>query len=730
MRPAPPPLVCFSTAPEPEMSTDTDPKSPENLNIFEAEQELTALAATIAHHDERYHGRDDPEISDAEYDALRRRFEAIAKRFPVIAKTLAPSISVGAAPSSGFAKVTHSRPMLSLSNAFGDEDVREFVTRVRRFLSLEEAATVALVAEPKIDGLSASLRYENGRLIQGATRGDGAVGEDITRNLRTIPDIPERLAGEAPAVLEVRGEVYMRKDEFQALNRAQEADGAKVFANPRNAAAGSLRQLDASITAKRRLHFFAYGWGEMSEVPAETQSDFLRLLRGWGFQTNPLTKLCASADEALANYAAIGEQRAALPYDIDGVVYKVDRLDWQGRLGMVSRAPRWAIAHKFPAEQAETILRAIDIQVGRTGALTPVARLEPVTVGGVVVSNATLHNEDEIRRKDVRVGDTVVIQRAGDVIPQVVRVIEGKRPADSEPYVFPTHCPCPVGAEAIRADGEVVKRCTGGLACPFQAVERLKHFVSRDAFDIEGLGEKQIQAFWDDKLITHPGDIFRLSAHATELRLREGWGDKSVDNMLAAIESRRSISLDRLIYGLGIRQVGQATARLLAINYGTLEAWRAAMLAAGRELPVEVVEDVEENATVEPNEALADLLNIDQIGASVANDLIRFFAEPQNAEIVADLERELDIQPFAAPVVSESPVAGKTVVFTGTLTTMGRSEAKAKAEGLGAKVAGSVSKKTDYVVVGADAGSKAAKAEALGVTILSEEDWVALVDGA
>ena len=562
------------------MSADPNTKSPADLNIFEAEQVLTRLAREIAHHDERYHGRDDPEISDGDYDALRRRFEAIGERFPSIAKTLAPSLSVGAAPATGFAKVTHSRPMLSLSNAFGGEDVREFAARIRRFLSLGGDETVDLVAEPKIDGLSAALRYENGRFVQGATRGDGAVGEDITRNLRTIGDVPDRLEG-APAVLEIRGEVYMRKDDFQALNRAQEEAGAKAFANPRNAAAGSLRQLDSSITAKRTLHFFAYSWGEVSERASDTQSGFLERLRAWGFQTNPLTRLCGTTEEVLACYEAIGEQRACLPYDIDGVVYKVNRLDWQDRLGMVSRAPRWAIAHKFPAEQAETILKAIDIQVGRTGTLTPVARLEPVTVGGVVVSNATLHNEDEVQRKGVRVGDTVLIQRAGDVIPQIVRVVEAKRPADSEPYVFPAICPCPEKTAVVREEGEVARRCSGGLSCPFQAVERLRHFVSRDAFDIEGLGEKQIQAFWEDKLITHPGDIFRLKAHEADLKKREGWGDKSVDNLLAAIEERRSIGLDRMIYGLGIRQVGQATARLLAINYGTLEAWRAAMLRAG-----------------------------------------------------------------------------------------------------------------------------------------------------
>jgi DNA ligase (NAD+) len=703
------------------MGTSTESPPSKDLTIFDAEPVLRELAAEIAHHDARYHGQDDPEISDADYDALRRRFEMLAVRFPSLVKTLAPTISVGAAPVAGFSKITHRRPMLSLANAFDGDEVREFAVRVRRFLSLSEHTVVELVAEPKIDGLSASLRYENGRFILGATRGDGAVGEDITRNLRTIGGIPERLAGAAPGVLEVRGEVYMRKDAFQELNAAQTAVGAKVFANPRNAAAGSLRQLDHSITAKRKLQFFAYSWGEVSERPADTQMGFLNKLGDWGFETNQLTRLCATVEDALACRGGIGEQRASLPYDIDGVVYKVNRLDWQDRLGMVSRAPRWAIAHKFPAEQAETILRAIDTQVGRTGALTPVARLEPVTVGGVVVSNATLHNEDEIARKGVRIGDTVVIQRAGDVIPQVVRAIKAKRPADSVPYDFPTICPCPVAAEAVRPEGEAIRRCTGGLACPFQAVERLKHFVSRDAFDIDGLGEKQIQAFWDDKLIAHPGDIFRLKNHAADLRKREGWGDKSVDNLSAGIESRRAIGLDKFIYALGIRQVGQATARLLAINYGTLDAWRTAMLAAG--------EKVEEGGG-ETNDALTDLLNIDQIGASVANDLISFFTEKPNCDIVADLENELDIQAFAAPVTSEGPVVGKTVVFTGTLTTMSRAEAKARAESMGAKVAGSVSKKTDYVVAGADAGSKAAKAEALGVEILSEEEWVAFIEAA
>ena len=684
----------------------------------EAAEELAFLATELAEHDRAYHTDDAPTISDAEYDALRQRYTAIEARFPHLAQAGGPSERVGAAPATGFAKVTHARPMLSLANAFDDADVHEFTARVRRFLNLGEAETVALVAEPKIDGLSASLRYENGKLITGATRGDGAVGEDITRNLSTIDEIPQVLSGDVPDIVEVRGEVYMRKDEFAALNRAQEEAGKKPFANPRNAAAGSLRQLDASITAARKLHFFAYAWGEMSAPVADTQSGFGQKLRDWGFATNPLAGLCQTTEAALALYRDIERQRATLPYDIDGVVYKVDWLDWQERLGMVSRAPRWAIAHKFPAEQATTILEAIDIQVGRTGALTPVARLAPVTVGGVVVSNATLHNEDEIARKDVRVGDTVVVQRAGDVIPQVVEAVAGKRPAGAEPFLFPKKCPA-CHSDAVRDEGEAVRRCTGGLICPAQVVERLKHFVSRNAFDIEGLGEKQITAFWEDGLIKGPADIFALHDHADDIKTREGWGDKSVDNLMAAIEARRNIGLDRFIFALGIRQIGQATARLLAINYGTLEAWVAAMQDAGTT-----------DLAGEPSPAYGDLVNIDQIGPLVAADLIAFFAEAHNRDVVRDLAAALTIARFEAPSVAEgSPVAGKTVVFTGTLTTMGRGEAKARAEALGAKVAGSVSKKTDYVVVGADAGSKAAKAEALGVAMLTEEEWVAFSGG-
>ncbi|MEQ8335495.1 NAD-dependent DNA ligase LigA [Nisaea sp.] len=692
------------------MTAPEKTKPVEALSRDEADLELRILAATIEKHDKLYHQKDTPEISDAAYDALRRRNEALEALHPDLIRPNSPSKRVGAAPAAGFSKVRHKRPMLSLSNAFSDEDVTDFVARIRRFLSLSEDAPVSLVAEPKIDGLSASLRYENGAFVQGATRGDGTEGEDITRNLQTIADIPKQLPAGAPAVFEVRGEVFMGKAAFRALNERQEKAGKKIFANPRNAAAGSLRQLDPGITAERALHFFAYSWGEVSEMPADTQIGFLETLKGWGFVINPMTQLCDGSATALEAYKTIGAARAGLDYDIDGVVYKVDRLDWQERLGMVSRAPRWAIAHKFPAEQAETVLEGIDIQVGRTGALTPVARLTPITVGGVVVSNATLHNEDEIRRKGVRIGDRVIIQRAGDVIPQVVRVIEEKRPADAVPYLFPDHCPV-CGSEAVRPEGEVIRRCTGGLICPAQAVERLKHFVSRDAFDIEGLGAKQVEAFYEDRLIAQPGDIFRLKNRAEEISTREGWGEKSLTNLLAAIEERRKIGLDRLIYALGIRQIGQATAKLLAANYGTLPALTEAMLQAA-----------------DPDsEAYANLINIDQIGHSVAADLVAFFHEDHNRAVLSDLGNELQIEVFQRAVAADSPVAGKTVVFTGTLTTVSRGEAKAKAEALGAKVAGSVSKKTDFVVVGADAGSKARKAEELGLTILSEEEWLDLI---
>ncbi len=687
------------------------PKPVEKLTEKQAKAELTRLALEIERHNRLYHQQDAPEISDAEYDALRRRNEAIEERFPALKRGDSPSDQVGAPVAPGFSKVTHARPMLSLSNAFNEEDVRDFIGSVRKFLGLAADDPIEIVAEPKIDGLSASLRYENGALVLGATRGDGAVGENITANLKTIDEIPNRLTGDAPEIIEVRGEIYMSREDFFALNKRQEADGDKVFANPRNAAAGSIRQLDPSITARRPLRMFVYSAGEMSSSIAETHWDFLQQLRDWGFPTNPMSRLCTSAEEVLETYAEIQAKRAELPYDIDGVVYKVNRLDWQRRMGVRSRAPRWATAHKFPAQQAETILRAITIQVGRTGALTPVAELEPITVGGVVVSRATLHNEDEIARKDIREGDAVVVQRAGDVIPQVVRVIEERRPADSVPYTFPAECPCELKTPTMREEGEAVRRCTGDLVCPYQQVERLKHFVSRDAFDIEGLGAKNIEAFWRDKIVTTAADIFRLRDQRDAIAEREGWGEQSITKLLDAIEDKRSIPLDRFIYALGIRQVGQANARLLAKNYGSFAALRTAMQAA----------QDEESAEYQ------DLINIDGIGPSVATDLVTFFQEPHNAAALEDLESELDIQDFEAPDEAGSAVSGKTVVFTGSLEKMTRSEAKARAESMGAKVAGSVSKKTDYVVVGADAGSKAKKAEDLGVEMLTEEAWLDLI---
>jgi len=689
------------------------PKPVGKLTEKQAKAELTRLALEIERHDRLYHQQDAPEISDADYDALRRRNEAIEERFPALKRGDSPSDHVGAPVASGFSKVTHARPMLSLSNAFNDDDVRDFIESVRKFLGLDADDPVEIVAEPKIDGLSASLRYENGALVLGATRGDGAVGENITANLKTIDEIPNQLTSDAPDILEVRGEVYMSREDFFALNERQVADGDKVFANPRNAAAGSLRQLDPSITARRPLRMFVYSAGEMSDTTAETHWDFLQQLRDWGFPTNPMSRLCTSAEEVLETYTDIQTKRAELPYDIDGVVYKVNRLDWQRRMGVRSRAPRWATAHKFPAEQAETMLRAITIQVGRTGALTPVAELEPITVGGVVVSRATLHNEDEIQRKDIREGDAVVVQRAGDVIPQVVRVIEERRPAGSTPFAFPAVCPCELKTPTMREEGEAVRRCTGDLACPYQQVERLKHFVSRDAFDIEGLGAKNIESFWQDKIVTKAGDIFRLRDQRDAIAEREGWGEQSITKLLDAIEDKRIIPLDRFIYALGIRQVGQANARLLAKNYGSFPALRTAMQAAQDETATE----------------FQDLINIDGIGPSVATDLVTFFQEPHNAAALEDLESELDIQDFETPDESGSVVAGKTVVFTGSLEKMTRSEAKARAESMGAKVTGSVSKKTDYVVVGADAGSKAKKAEDLGVEMLTEEAWLELIGG-
>jgi DNA ligase (NAD+) len=665
------------------------------------------LTAEIRHHDTLYYTKDNPEISDADYDALRHELETLEAQYPDLITPDSPTQKVGAAPGQGFKKVRHAMPMLSLGNAFADEDVKDFIDRVRRFLGLRETEVVEVVAEPKIDGLSCSLRYEKGRLVMAATRGDGAEGEDITANVRTIRDVPHEIKG-APDVLEVRGEIYMRRDEFMKLNERQAALGGQIFANPRNGAAGSVRQLDSKITASRPLQFFGYALGEVSEAIADTQWGIKQKLKAFGFAEAKPSLLCSLVEDILAYYNTVMAERPDLPYEIDGVVYKVNRIDWQERLGFVSRSPRWAIAHKFPAQQAVTILNDIVIQVGRTGTLTPVAELEPITVGGVVVSRATLHNEDEIERKGVRVGDHVVVQRAGDVIPQIVGFLPEKRTGHPRKFVMPDHCPV-CGSLAIREEGEVARRCTGGLVCGAQAVERLKHFVSRDAFDIEGLGDKIIREFWEDGLVKTPGDIFRLEEKdkksLTPLRVREGWGEKSARKLFDAIDTRRVISLSRFIYALGIRQVGQATAKRLAAAYGSFENLKTSVNQDGYD----------------------DLLNIEDIGPSVAEDLIAFFAEPNNRKVLDDLENILTIENYVAPKSSGSPVEGKTVVFTGSLTTMTRPEAKARAESLGAKVAGSVSAKTDYVVAGEDAGSKLKKATELGVKVLSEQEWVALI---
>ena len=696
-------------------------KPVEELGLEEAKAELARLAAEIARHDKLYHAEDNPEISDADYDALRRRNEAIETRFPELVRSDSPSQKVGAAPASGFKKITHKVPMLSLGNAFSAEEVADFLARIRRFLGLSAEDEVEILAEPKIDGLGCALLYEEGALKWAATRGDGTTGEEITANVRTIGSIPQKLKGKGwPETLEIRGEVFMTRSDFQALNERQSGAGKQIFANPRNAAAGSLRQLDSKVTAERPLHFIGYAWGQVSAPLGDTLWEIRQRFSDWGFELNTPAELCRGQEELETYYNAVMEQRPELSHDIDGVVYKVNRLDLQDRLGYVSRAPRWAIAHKFPAERAQTVLKKITIQVGRTGALTPVANLEPITVGGVVVSRATLHNEDEIARKDIREGDQVVIQRAGDVIPQVVEVI--RHAEGSKPFEMPDRCP-ECGSEAQREEGEAVRRCTGGLICPAQAAERLKHFVSRDAFDIEGLGGKHIEAFWKEGLVRNPQEIFRLGSHREALEDWEGWGKQSVANLLSAIEERRTISLDRFIYALGIRQVGQATAKLLARSYGSLAAWREAMQQAYEERTAAA----EAHKPDAVGEHYAELCNIEGIGMSVADDLVFFFGEDHNLEVLRELEQEVTIEAYAAPAAADTPVAGKTVVFTGTLERMTRSEAKARAESLGAKVAGSVSKKTDYVVVGADAGSKAKKAAELGVETLSEEDWLKLI---
>jgi DNA ligase (NAD+) len=687
------------------------------LNEKQAKSELKRLAAEIAVHDQRYYQQDTPTISDAAYDALRERNRAIEHRFPQLVRSDSPSRRVGATPAGRFAKVRHSVPMLSLDNALAEEDVVRFVDRIRRFLRLSDEEQIVFTAEPKIDGLSMSLRYERGQLVNGATRGDGTEGEDVTANIRTLEDVPKQLrAKNVPPICEVRGEVYMTKHAFLDLNRRQAAAGKQVFANPRNSAAGSLRQLDPTITASRPLGFFAYSWGEMSAIPADTQSGMLNWYERAGFKTNPLTKICRSIEELLAFHRSIESQRATLDYDIDGVVYKVDRIDWQERLGFVSRSPRWAVAHKFPAERATTIVKAIEIQVGRTGALTPVAKLEPVTVGGVVVQNATLHNADEIERLDVRIGDTVVIQRAGDVIPQVVTVLSEKRSKSSKPYHFPTHCPCPLHSPVVRettATGEegAIFRCTGEFACPFQRMEHLRHFVSRRAFDIDGLGEKQIEFFYEQGWIKEPADIFTLEKRNRVIRLeeQEGYGETSVGNLFRSIATRREIALERFIYALGIRHVGETTAQALARGYGSWQSFHdvALKLAKGDE------------------EVRQEMDALDQIGDTVIDSLAAYFAESHNRHIVERLTEEVKIRDAEKPT-RDSPVAGKTVVFTGALEKMTRDEAKAMAERLGAKVAGSVSKKTDYVVAGPGAGSKLDNARKLGVAVLGEDEWFTL----
>ncbi|HKM87761.1 MAG TPA: NAD-dependent DNA ligase LigA [Xanthobacteraceae bacterium] len=696
---------------------DKNDTSVEGLTEKQAKAKHARLAAEIAEHDRRYYQEDAPTVSDAEYDRLRRRYVAIEARFPQLRTLESLTQRVGTAPAARFAKVRHAVPMLSLDNAFAERDVIDFVGRIRRFLRLGDDEEIAFSAEPKIDGLSMSLRYEDGELVTGATRGDGAEGEDVTANVKTLKDIPHRLKRKAvPAACEVRGEIYMTKAAFLELNRKQAEAGKQLYVNPRNTAAGSLRQLDPSITASRPLGFFAYGWGEMNEMPANTQTGMIKWFESCGFTTNPLTKSCRSVEALLAFHREIEAQRATLDYDIDGVVYKVDRLDWQERLGFVSRSPRWAIAHKFPAEKATTIVKDIEIQVGRTGALTPVAKLEPVTVGGVVVQNATLHNFDEIARLDVRIGDTVRIQRAGDVIPQVLGVVPD-RPRGAKRFPLPKKCPCHLHTDVVReptATGEegAVARCSGEFACPYQAVEHLKHFVSRRAFDIDGLGEKQIELFYEKEWVTEPADIFTLQERNRKIHLEEveGFGDTSVRNLFGAIEARREIPLERFIYALGIRHVGETTAAALARGYGTWGAFQAACL--------KLAEGDEE--TKEEMDAL------DQIGDTVIESLRDYFGEAHNRRRIERLAAQVRIRDAERPRV-DSAVAGKTVVFTGTLEKMTRDEAKALAERLGAKVSSSVSAKTDYVVAGPKAGSKLADAKKLGVAVLTEDEWAKLI---
>ena len=703
----------------------------DDLTERQARTEHKRLAEEIGHHDKLYHEKDAPEISDADYDKLRRRLKAIEVRFPQLVDLLSPTQRVAPTPTTAFAKVTHRRPMLSLDNAFTDEELQGFLDRVRRALEretdLKPDAEIAFACEPKIDGLSISLRYEDGEFVQGATRGDGTTGEDVTANLKTLKDIPHKLKGKGPRSLDVRGEVYMERKAFLQLNARQVAAGEKAYVNPRNTAAGSLRQLDPAITATRPLRFFAYAWGEAEPRGWKTHSEYLKLLKEWGFKVNPLSKLCRTPAEVRAFYARMGVERPSLPYDIDGVVYKVDRIDWQERLGFVSRAPRWAIAHKFPAEQARTRLNGIFIQVGRTGALTPVADLEPINVGGVVVARASLHNADEIERLDVRAGDMVIVQRAGDVIPQVLGYVPEERPKKTAKFRFPTKCPCPLKTEVKSEEGGVVRRCSGGLECPFQLVERLRYFVSRNCFDIEGLGGTHIENFFNDGLLKVPGDIFRLPKKADEIRKREGWGELSVKNLISAIEARKTISLDRFINAIGIPLIGEATAKIMAQEYGDVDGWLGEMLKAAKERKKHSDEVKKEKAAANVGESYGRLCNVEQIGVTTADAIGAFFSEGHNVEIIRDLRKQLAVEGVKRRVVAaDAPLKDKIVVFTGELSTMTRDAAKVRAEELGAKVTDSVSKKTSLVVVGENAGSKARKAAELGVQTLTEEEWVKL----
>jgi len=705
----------------------TDKASVALLTAKEAAAEHARLTKEISEHDKRYYQQDRPTISDAEYDELRRRYNAIEARFPDLRTIESLSLKVGVGPAGRFKKVRHAVPMLSLDNAISEQDVVDFVGRIRRFLKLPDDEKIAFSAEPKIDGLSVSLRYEDAELVTGATRGDGAEGEDVTANIRTLEDVPKELKGRlVPKICEVRGEVYMTKHAFLALNERQKEAGGQIFANPRNSAAGSLRQKDPKITAARPLGFFAYACGEMSEMPEDTQSGMIKWFEGCGFKTNPLTKLCRSTDELIAFHKKIEDGRAKLDYDIDGVVYKVDRIDWQERLGFVSRSPRWAIAHKFPAERATTVLRDIEIQVGRTGSLTPVGKLEPVGVGGVIVQNVTLHNEDYIKGvgggeplrdgHDLRIGDTVVVQRAGDVIPQIVDVLIDKRPRDAKPFHFPKKCPCDLHTDVVReetatGDQSARARCSGEFACPYQKTQHLMLFVSRRAFDIEGLGEKQIELFFDKGWVKEPADIFTVEKkHKSELLEEEGYGETSVRNLFSAIDRRREISLDRFIYALGIRHVGETTALALARSYGSWKAFHDAALKVAKR----------------DEEAIAEMDALDQIGNTVIEAIASYFVEKRNRDIVERLINEVRVLDAEKPT-TDSKIAGKTVVFTGSLEKMTREEAKAQAERLGAKAAGSVSRKTDFVVAGPGAGSKLAEARKLGVKVLSEDEWLKLI---